>query len=71
MITEEELEYILNQDYIWDRLLEGKGTDYETELADILKRHGRYTEERFIEAKKLSNKNRIAAGKIPLFPELL
>ena len=40
MITEEELEYILNQDYIWDRLLEGKGTDYETELADILKTYG-------------------------------
>ena len=71
MITEEELEYILNQDYIWDRLLEEKGTDYETELADILKRNGTYTEERFIEAKKLSNKNRIAAGKKPLFPELL
>ena len=71
MFTEEELEYILHQDYIWDRFLEEKGTDYEMELADILKRNGRYTEERFIEAKRISNKNRIAAGKKPLFPDLL
>ena len=71
MFTEEELEYILHQDYIWDRFLEEKGTDYETELANILKRHERYTEERFIEAKRISNKNRIAAGKKPLFPDLL
>lgn len=63
--AEEIIDYILCQDGFWNKFTKYTGIDMSLEA--ILKRNGVYSEEKLRKAKQISNKNRIANGKEPLF----
>lgn len=63
--TEQEICYILSQDWFWENFEKHTGIDISLEA--ILKRNGVYSEEKLKEAQEISNRNRIAQGKKPLF----
>lgn len=65
--SKSKIEYILEQDWFWEIFEEQTGMDISLEA--ILKRNGVYSEETLKEAQQMSNKNRIAKGKKPLYRE--